>query len=115
MPAEQGPLLTSLCITENRPAFLPWLLWNYDKQTWANRKLVIVDRSHAPYRSDRPDVRVIAAPPGTGVASMSNLALPLRQAADLPIASFTIDRNSKSPAVSQPRSMESWWKGKRRT
>ena len=72
---EQKPLFSCLCVTENRPAFMPWLLWNYDRQTWSQRELVIVDSSPQSFTSDRPDVRVISAPPGTNVATKRNIAL----------------------------------------
>jgi len=54
---------------------MPWLLWGFDRQTWRDRELVIVDSSPSPYLSDRPDVRVIRAPPGTNVPAKRNLAL----------------------------------------
>jgi len=41
MTESQQPLISCLCVTENRPAFLPWLLWNYERQTWARRELVV--------------------------------------------------------------------------
>jgi hypothetical protein len=68
-------LFSTLCVTENRAGFMPWLLWNYERQTWGARELVIVDSSAVPYVSERADVRVVAAPPGTGVAAKRNLAL----------------------------------------
>jgi Glycosyl transferase family 2 len=68
-------LVSCLCITEGRPSFMPWLLWGYDRQVWRERELIIVDSSATPFRSDRPDVRVIAAPPGTNVPTKRNLAL----------------------------------------
>ena len=72
----QEPLVSCLCVTESRPAFMPWLLWCFDRQSWLNRELVIVDSSTEPFRvSGRDDVRVIAAPPGAGVARKRNLAI----------------------------------------
>ncbi len=73
---QPGPLVSCLCVTENRPAFMPWLLWNFDRQTWRNRELIIVDSSEAPLKlSRRPDVRVIPAPPATPVPVKRNRAL----------------------------------------
>jgi glycosyltransferase involved in cell wall biosynthesis len=69
------PLVSCLCVTENRPAFMPWLLWNYGRQTWSRRELIIVDSSDQPFASDQPDVRIIPTAPGTGVAAKRNLAL----------------------------------------
>lgn len=70
-----NPLISCLCVTENRPAFMPWLLWNYGRQVYGRRELVIVDSSERPFSSDRPDVQIVTAPPGTGVAAKRNLAL----------------------------------------
>jgi len=67
--------ISCLCITEDRPAFMPWLLWNYDRQTWPARELVVVDSSAEPLAVARDDVRVIHAPHRTGVARKRNLAL----------------------------------------
>lgn len=69
------PLVSCLCVTEDRPAFIPWLLWNYDRQSWAQRELVIIDSSVEPLVVDRKDVRVIRTPHRTGVARKRNLAL----------------------------------------
>ncbi len=75
MPQYKALLISCLCITENRPAFLPWLFWNYDKQRWPQRELLIVDSSPEPFVTDRGDVRVISAAPGTNVPTKRNLAL----------------------------------------
>ena len=76
MNENQMPTVSCLCVTENRPAFMPWLLWGYDRQSWARRELVVVDSSAVPLEAaGRDDVRVIAAPPGTGVAAKRNLAV----------------------------------------
>lgn len=69
------PLVSCLCVTQDRPEFLPWLLWNYDRQNWSNKELVIVDSSERPFSTDRADVRVIVAIPGTGIAAKRNRAL----------------------------------------
>lgn len=69
------PLVSCLCVTEAREAFLPWLLWGYDRQTWPNRELVIVDSS--PKCADfgaRSDVRVLHTEVRS-VAQKRNLAL----------------------------------------
>jgi glycosyltransferase involved in cell wall biosynthesis len=69
------PLISCLCVTENRSAFMPWLLWNYSRQVYKRRELVIIDSSERPFSSDRSDVRIVTAPPGTGVAAKRNLAM----------------------------------------
>jgi len=89
-PAAGVPLISCLCVTENRPAFMPWLLWCFDRQHWPSRELVIVDSSPTPFDpAGRPDVRVIAAPPGSGVAAKRNVAL--RAAAGALLAWFDDD------------------------
>jgi glycosyltransferase involved in cell wall biosynthesis len=70
------PLVSCLCVTENRAAFMPWLLWGYDRQRYPCRELVIVDSSPLPFAVEgRDDVRVITASPGMGVAAKRNRAL----------------------------------------
>jgi glycosyltransferase involved in cell wall biosynthesis len=63
-------------VTEDRPAFLPWLLWNYLKQDYCPRELVIVDSSKEPAAMpDRAGVTIVRCPPGTGVARKRNIAV----------------------------------------
>lgn len=72
----QSSLASCLCVTEDRPAFLPWLLWNYGKQDHGARELVIVDSSRVPAAMHGDaDVRVVRCAPGTNVAAKRNLAL----------------------------------------
>ena len=71
----QDPLVSCLCVTEDRAAFMPWLLWNFDRQTWAGRELVIVDSSARPFVSKRSDIRVVHCPIGTSVVEKRNRAL----------------------------------------
>jgi FkbM family methyltransferase len=69
-------LFSTLCVTEDRPAFVDWVLWNFDKQDYAQRELVVVDSSDGPSSYDGiPQVRVVRAPPGTSVPAKRNLAL----------------------------------------
>jgi glycosyltransferase involved in cell wall biosynthesis len=63
-------------VTENRPAFIPWLLRGYDAQTHRRRELVVVDSSPVDLAFPRrPDVRVVRVAPGTSVAVKRNLAI----------------------------------------
>ncbi|HVR19919.1 MAG TPA: glycosyltransferase family A protein [Polyangiaceae bacterium] len=72
----EQPLVSCLCVTENRHAFLPWLLWGFDRQTWKRRELVIVDSSDPPLTLPRrSDVRLIHLPPGTSLGKKRNVAL----------------------------------------
>ncbi len=69
-----GILVSCLCVTEARGPFYPWLLWNYDKQDYCDRELVVVDSS--PIAASWPsDVEVVRCAPGTTVARKRNLAI----------------------------------------
>ena len=71
-----SPLVSCLCVTEGRSAFMPWLLWCFDRQTWPHRELVIVDSSRKSFQMvGRDDVRVVSVPPGTWVGRKRNVAL----------------------------------------
>lgn len=73
---ENDLVVSCLCVTEGRPAFLPWLLWNYRKQTHGASELVVVDSSDdASPAAEGPGVRVLRCPPGTSVARKRNLAV----------------------------------------
>ena len=77
-----GPLVSCLCVTEGRSAFMPWLLWCFDRQTWPHRELVIVDSSREPFQMiGRDDVRVVSVSPGRTVGSKRNIALQASQGA----------------------------------
>ena len=70
------PLFSCLCVTEDRPAFLEWLLWNYDKQDLVSRELVVVDSSWEPWPLPaREDMRVVRCSHGATVAHKRNLAV----------------------------------------
>jgi glycosyltransferase involved in cell wall biosynthesis len=68
-------LVSCLCVTEDRPAFLPWLFWNYQKQDYKARELVVVDSSRDPLTSTDPSVTVVRCPPRMNVACKRNLAV----------------------------------------
>ena len=75
-PSAKPGLVSCLCVTEDRPAFLPWLLWNYRKQDHQARELVIVDSSgEPPTVPDESAVTVVRCPPRTSVARKRNLAV----------------------------------------
>lgn len=70
------PHVSCLCVTEDRHAFIPWLLWNWRKQHWAKKDLLIIDSSSEPIAvPDRDDIRVVRATPGATVGHKRNLAL----------------------------------------
>lgn len=54
---------------------MPWLLWSFERQSWPDKELVVVDSSEAAFAWARPGVRVLSAPPGTNIARKRNLAL----------------------------------------
>jgi glycosyltransferase involved in cell wall biosynthesis len=69
-------LVSCLCVTENRHAFIPWLLWCYDRQVYPHRELIIVDSSEpALSLPERPDIRVVRAELGAALGHKRNLAL----------------------------------------
>lgn len=69
---DNHPLVSCLCVTENRPEFMPWLLWNYTKQTYPHKELIVVDSSAVPFTA--PGVRTVAAP-GANIPVKRNTAL----------------------------------------
>jgi glycosyltransferase involved in cell wall biosynthesis len=65
-----------LCVTQGRPAFMDWLMWNYDRQSYADRELVIVDSSAEAFvPAAREDVRVIHLPAPASQAEKRNRAM----------------------------------------
>lgn len=66
--------ISVLCVTEDRPAFMPWLLWNFKRLDWPDKELVIVDSSERPFACKQKNVRVIPAP-GRSVPAKRNIAL----------------------------------------
>lgn len=68
------PLISCLCVTENRPDFTPWLLWNWKRQTYPDTELVIVDASEKPFKTKTKGVRVVHAP-GLNIPARRNLAV----------------------------------------
>ena len=72
----ENPLVSCLCVTERRAPFMPWLIWCFDRQSWPNRELVIVDGSSTPLNlPQRPDIRVVPSEHGTSVGEKRNQAL----------------------------------------
>lgn len=66
--------ISVLTVTHNRPEFTPWLRWNYERQIWRDKELIIVDSSEKPAKAITPDVTVIHAP-GANVPTKRNMAL----------------------------------------
>lgn len=71
-----SPSVSCLCVTERREPFLPWLLWNYQKQDYQVRELVVVDGSERAGPSPWPPaITLVRCEPGTSVARKRNLAV----------------------------------------
>lgn len=69
-------LVSCLCVTEDREAFIPWLLWNYDKQDWPNKELIIVDSSAEPLSlSGRSDINIVYTKHRSTLGYKRNIAL----------------------------------------
>ena len=73
----QEPLISCLCVTHERAPFMPWLLWSFNRQSWSNKELLIVDSSRTPWVPPRSqeDIRVLQCPEFPGVPAKRNLAL----------------------------------------
>jgi len=39
------PLVSVVCVTEDRPEMMPWLVWNWRRQTCEDAELIVVDSS----------------------------------------------------------------------
>lgn len=69
-------LISCLCVTEDRENFIPWLLWNYNKQTWKNKELIIIDSSKNPLIiQERDDIKVIYTEYKSKLGFKRNMAL----------------------------------------
>lgn len=67
--------ISCLTVTHNRPEFMPWLLWNFDKQSHRDKELVVVDSSETAVSfPGRDDIQVIHTP-GANVPQKRNIAL----------------------------------------
>ena len=66
--------IAALTITHERPAFMPWLIWNFEKQTYGDKHLIVVDSSQPPLTTNRSDVTVIYTD-NNNVAYKRNLAM----------------------------------------
>jgi len=73
-----------ICATEDRPAFMQWLRWNVERQTYADIELVLVDSSGIPasifFEDCEFPVTCLTVPPGTTVGEKSNLAMAATEA-----------------------------------
>ena len=43
--------MTCICVTHERPQFMAWLLYNFQKQSYKDKELLIVDSAKRPFSS----------------------------------------------------------------
>lgn len=72
-PQRSTPLVSCLCVTEGRHAFLPWLYWNWAKQDHPAKELVVVGPDLT--LTGRPGVVPVLCEPGLPVPVKRNIAL----------------------------------------
>jgi glycosyltransferase involved in cell wall biosynthesis len=76
MPDARPNFVSCLCVTEDREAFMPWLLWGFRRQTWTDRELVIVSGSDVPASvREAEGVRIVSVARGMSVPAKRNVAL----------------------------------------
>lgn len=82
-------MIDCLCVTERRPEWMPWTIWQFDRQTATEKRLIIVDSSPVPMSPipGRDDIIIVRAP-GRNIAEKRNLAL---RAATSPLAAWWDD------------------------
>lgn len=82
-------MIDCLCITENRPEWMPWVVWQFDRQTIQQKRLIIVDSSRFPMAPipGRDDIIIIKAP-GRNIPEKRNIAI---TAATSPLAAWWDD------------------------
>jgi glycosyltransferase involved in cell wall biosynthesis len=66
------PKISFLTVTGGRPEFMPWLLWNYRRQAYDNKELIIVDSSE---EAALVKEAIVIPAPGSNVPTMRNIAL----------------------------------------
>lgn len=64
-----------LCVTHERPEFIPWLLWNFERLDWKDKELVIVDSSKKALPASQRKGAVYAHESGANVPEKRNIAL----------------------------------------
>ena len=70
-------MISCLCVTHERPEFMPWLEHQFWKQVGSciDKELIIIDSSAVPYVGLGADVRVIHRPDLPGISAKRTLAL----------------------------------------
>ena len=69
--------ISCLCVTYNRPEFHRFLKWNFHKQSWPSRELVVVDGSDCSYREvfQHPQINYIHLRGEPNIPLKRNVAL----------------------------------------
>jgi glycosyltransferase involved in cell wall biosynthesis len=86
------------CATEDRPEFIPWLVWNFQKQTHADKELLIIDTGETAWSrvglEGIPGIKVIHREHGMRLPTKANLAVGL---ADGDAIAFMDDDDWQAP------------------
>lgn len=74
------PLVSFVAVTEGRSEWMPWLWWNWQRQTYENREMILVharisEESLEPFRKD-PRVTLVQGTHGTFCGYKRNEAIP---------------------------------------
>ena len=69
--------IVCICVTEDRPAFMPWLQWNFEKQTHQDKQLLVIDSSQKWGGGLTCDHEYHGAPHGVNVSVKRNMGLDL--------------------------------------
>jgi glycosyltransferase involved in cell wall biosynthesis len=66
--------ISVLVVTENRPAFMPWLLRQYERMAWPDKELILVDSSQTAVGLVTAEATILHAP-GANIPTKRNIAL----------------------------------------
>lgn len=76
---EPKDLISVITVTEGRPEWAEWAWWNFTKQTYPNKELIIVcsgqDEHWKEYARTHDEIIFEITPPGTWVARKRNLGI----------------------------------------
>ena len=64
-----------LCVTHDRPEFIPWLFWNYERLEWDDKELIIVDSSEKKIPASQRKGATYHHAPNANVPTKRNIAI----------------------------------------
>lgn len=68
--------ISVLCVTHERPEFIPWLLWNFSRLNWSDKELVVIDSSEKSLtKTARKGIDHYHHTPGANVPAKRNMAM----------------------------------------